>query len=131
MKFGVTDLTARAVALRGWVVSERPAAETVSALLGPEIRLGELAVVAGKWTAARRTDSMQALGPLTSVLALATTSGATVTIAMGSQAWPPSEEERSPAWTVRLNAGENLLVDGRCSFWFDNGEVAAALWTTA
>ena len=128
-KFESAELTGRAVALQGWAVSG--AGDAVRAALGPDARSEDLAVAAGAWTSAEKPDSAHALGPVRSVVVLTTTGEATVRIAMGSQAWAPEAGATPSAWGVRLRAGEQLLVDGRCSFQVGGGDVAVALWTAA
>lgn len=128
VRFDSANLAARAVTLRGWALGRVAAADVGRTLLGTGVRAADLPVVTGRWTAARRTDPTRPLGPVDALVALSTSAAATVEVAMGSQAWPPSDAA-APAWRVELGVGEQLVVDGRCSFRVDRGAVAAVLWT--
>ncbi|WNF00057.1 hypothetical protein PS467_34420 [Streptomyces luomodiensis] len=130
VKFESADLAARAVALRGWAYADE-GLDVVGPLLGAARGPGEQAAAHGAWISVEKPDPAHALGPVRSVVVLTTTGDATVSIAHGGQAWRPAGDEEPPAWTVRLGAGAQVVVDGRAAYRLDEGEATARRWTAA
>ncbi|WP_343443779.1 hypothetical protein [Micromonospora schwarzwaldensis] len=126
-RFADTQFAARAVALCGWAATGA-GLDVVPAVLGDDPVVTARGTAPDSWTCAERPDSQNPLGPTRTAVVLTTDVGATVRIAIGSQAWPPSSPE-PPAWTVDLRPDEQLVVDGRCSIRVTGGTATTTEWT--
>jgi hypothetical protein len=126
-RFSSAELAARAVALCGWAATDARL-DVVGAVLCGESVAGDCGTAPAAWTSAERADPERALGPVRTLVVLTTDVGATVRIAMGGHAWAPTSVD-SPAWTIALQAGEQVVVDGRCAYRVDEGTASTVHWT--
>ncbi|ONK10480.1 hypothetical protein [Streptomyces sp. MP131-18] len=130
VRFESAGPAARAVVLRGWAYADE-GLDVAGPLLGAARRSGDQTAARDAWTSAERPDPARALGPVRSVVVLTTAGEATVSIAHGGQAWLPARDEEPPTWTVRLDAGAQVVLDGRAAYRVDAGEATSLLWTAA
>ncbi|GHA33917.1 hypothetical protein GCM10010345_43070 [Streptomyces canarius] len=130
VRFESADLAARAVLLRGWAYADGEL-DVVGPVLGADREPGEQAAARDTWQSVEKPDPAHALGPVRSLVVLTTTSDATVSIAHGGQAWWPAADGEPYAWTVRLGAGAQVVVDGRSAYRVDEGKATALRWTAA
>lgn len=128
-RFSSPDAAAAAVMLQGWTVT--PAAEGVMKLLiGEPATATPLASVdAEVWTAGHRPDGRRALGPPAAAVTVEGPEGSVVEIAMGGPGAAEAPAAGIRTWTVRLDAGDRLVLDARSWFRSPSAEITAQLWT--
>ncbi|MCF3165781.1 hypothetical protein IPZ64_02375 [Streptomyces violaceoruber] len=129
-RFQTPDAAATAVLLQGWTVLPAAAEGVLKLLIGGPVPGAFLAPAdAGVWTTGHRPDPRLPLGPPTAVVTVDGPEGSEVEIAMGGPGSAQAPTDGIRTWTVRLGAGERLVLDARSWFRSPSTEITAQLWT--